>query len=396
MQRLFCIVIILCLNTGVSFSQSSFGTNLGRICEFDAANAKGLMDTGNFIITSEEISYSVDANGGRDVSYRYKIKKLTQTRNNTFGLSLRRRGMDGYGDYPVNTLNVFVNNRLTQVTYVKTSYDGHHYDDNGNLIPLEIDWEGEEGWEMNMVHWFTAYKGWYYFDADFSVSGDTNIEISYRTVLDGTGIQYDSHPFWLPVSNNAEFKVTIENNYNENFIYSITDCRPTEGLISENWKLEKPKQNTIEITYIPVWHSQNKLFYIKFSSLYRPYGSPHYYFFDIIHYDNNFQERLSTGSGVYLMPYSYYGDRWSDNISRRELMQYEFIFLNRGQLRIMRNAFYAVYKYRFNDNLLNEIFYEPYLPVPDYWFNTNFSGRLLSPIERRNIEIIQNLENRME
>jgi hypothetical protein len=261
---------------------------------------------------------------------------------------------------------------------------------------LEIDWEKE--WENYMSEWFTnAYRGWYYFNVDFPASGEADIEINYRAVLDfDTIIKYNSQPFWLPISNNAEFKVTIENNFNQSFIYSITGCEPTDRLITETWKLEKPKQNTIVITYIPGWHSQNKEFYIRFSSRYRPSGSPHNYFFDIIHYDTQYR---SPRLGVYLVPFNYWGsggDNWSDNISLRELRQYELIFLNRWQLRIIRNTFYAVYKYRFNDNVLNEIFYEPYLPVPDYWFNTNFTEKLLSPIERRNIEIIQNLENRVE
>jgi len=82
------------------------------------------------------------------------------------------------------------------------------------------------------------------------------------------------------------------------------------------------------------------------------------------------------------------------DLSQRELGQYELIFLNREQLRIMRNAFYAIYKYRFNDKKLSEIFYDRiYEKIPDSWYNTNFSENLLSPIERKNIEIIQNLEN---
>jgi hypothetical protein len=101
------------------------------------------------------------------------------------------------------------------------------------------------------------------------------------------------------------------------------------------------------------------------------------------------------------VPFNYwgsgYGDRLSDNISKRELRQYELIFLNRWQLRIIRSAFFAVYKYRFNDAILIEMLYDNFgdrgWSIPDNWFNANFKETTLSPTERRNIEIIQNLEN---
>jgi hypothetical protein len=379
------------MNTGISFSQSGFGTSLGRICEFDAANVKGLMDTGNFIITSELISYSIDTNGGRDVSYMYKIKKLTQTRNNTFGLSLRRRGMEGRGDYPVNTLNILLNGRRTQVSYVETSYDGHHYDEDGNRMPLDINWEDDPG--VQMAQYFTAYKGWYYFNVDFLVSNEVEVEISYKTVLDDTGIQYDSHPFWLSVSNNAEIKVTVENNFNERFIRSITGCEPTDRLVSKNWNLEKPRQNMFVITYIPTWFSEKKGISIIFNYLYPKTTMPSSHFFTIIPRDSWMSRHYEEG--IYLGSFDYSYGRSPENISLRLLGTYELIFLNGWQLRIIRNAFYARHRYRFKDNELNQLFYESTLNLyyNNELFNENFTEDIISPLERMNIEIIQNLEN---
>jgi hypothetical protein len=399
MKKLFCIIIFLCLNIGLSFSQEWRGTYLGRICEFDAANVKGLMDTGKFIINSEQISYSLGENGV-DVSYRYRIKKLTQTGNNTFGLSLRNRGMESRGDVPVNTLNVLVNGKRTQVSHIQIMHDyGDIYDDNGNIA--EIDWEKE--WETYYSVMFTnAYRGWYYFNVDFPVSGEADIEISYKTILDDTGIRYNSYPFWLPVSNDAEIKVTIVNNLKESFIRTIVGCEPRNSLITENWKLEKPGQNRIVITYTPTWFtgnfSQEKIVSIIFDPLYPAMAMPSSNFFHIV-------SRVPVSYSDYGKEGVYLGSSstgLAENISRRELGTYELIFLNSWQLRLIRNAFYALHGYRFRDSVLNELLYESGINIYrhdiynyhiDNWYNENFTEADLSPVERRNVEIIQNLEN---
>jgi hypothetical protein len=404
-RRFFCIVIFLCLNIGLLFSQEWRGTYLGRICEFDTANVKGLMDTGKFIIISEQISYSLGENGV-DVSYRYRIKKLTQTGNNTFGLSLRNRGMEGRGDVPVNTLNVLVNGSRTQVSHIETerNYYGQLYDDNGNI--MEIDWDNE--WEDYMSEVFTnAYRGWYYFNVDFPISGEADIEISYRTILDDTGIRYNSYPFWLPVKNDAEIKVSIENNLNESFIRTIIGCEPRNSLITENWKLEKSRQNRIVITYTPTWFTENfsqkKIVSIIFDPLYPAWTMPSSNFFHIVSRAPESAYHHYGNDGVYLGSESTGYGRRADNISRRVLGTYELIFLNSWQLRLIRNAFYALHGYRFRDSELNELLYESGINIYRYdiynyhihdnWYNENFTEDVISPIERRNIEIIQNLEN---
>ena len=62
----------------------------------------------------------------------------------------------------------------------------------------------------------------------------------------------------------------------------------------------------------------------------------------------------------------------------------------------MRNSFYARHKYRFNDPELIDLLYFNFgAPdyLPDSWFNAYFTDDTLSPMEKRNIEIIQELEH---
>jgi hypothetical protein len=390
-------IILFLFSAWLSFANSWNGTYLGRISEFDAENAIGLVDTGNFIITFEHISYSLDEAGGIDVSYHYKLKRTSRNINTIFGLSLRNRGIEMRGDVEVDTLNVLVNYRKTDVFFVRYSYDAIGsviFNDNG--IPIDVDWNNDEDFNKYFEKTiFEGYRGWYYFKVDFFDADEVDIRINYQTILDDTSIRYNSHPFWIPIANNTNLEVTIENSYNESFLSYITDCNPTDTLVTKNWILNKPGQNKINIIFTSSWFSERKEVNIGFSSIYTPRGSPSFHFFHVIWWDD-----IYTGSyheyGVFLCSRKQTGGYrcLSDNISRRELAPYELIFLNRWQLRIMRNAFYARHRYRFSDNTLNYFLYELYYDnyIEDR-YNSNFSEEVFSPIERRNIEIIQRLEN---
>jgi hypothetical protein len=377
---------------GLSFAQEK-STYLSRICEYNIENAIGLEETGNFIITFEHISYSLNNNFELNVLYHYKIRKMAQIGNNTFGLSLRRHQHSRDGDVELDTLDVLVNDKKTNAIYKETSYDV--IDD--NFEPVKINMSNEEDVEKYLgKSIFNGYKGWYYFNVDFQNSDEIDIKINYKTVFgdkifNDDAIRYDSRPFWIPVSGDAEIKIVIENKKNEAFLSSIAGWEPLDTLDTENWELKKLSENTISITYAPAWYSKNKGLSIVFSDLYRSHGSPNVHYFEIVR-DEEFIGR-APANGIYLSSSSFE----ENNIINRELGKYELIFLTKWQLRIMRNTFYALHKYRFNDNLLNQIFYEDYYEhYNEDWFNKNFSTETLSLIERKNIEIIQNLENLLE
>jgi hypothetical protein len=396
MSNVIKTLVILCFSVNLSFAGED-STYLSRICEFDVNNTIGLENTGNFEITFEHISYSIHETYELDISYRYKIRKITQTENNYFGLSLRSRGHFGGGgvsDAKVNTLNITVNGRSTRAMYINSPYA--IIDNDFNTI--NIDFNNREDMDKYFGDYLSnGYIGWYYFNVDFAESAEADIIINYETNFIGDPIRYNSRPFWIPVSGNAEIKMRIENNANNEFLSSITGCSPKDTLVTENWTLEKLNQSTVLITYAPLFYSESKGIRAGFSYLYEGLGSPNNHFFEIIRsVDWAGGTPWFLEDGVHLK-YAFFGQTGGDNISRRELAQYEFIFLNNWQLRIMRNAFYARYRYRFRDDTLNEIFYGLY--INDYYFNANnfynanFTESMLSPVERRNIQIIQRLEN---
>jgi hypothetical protein len=366
------------------------GTFLGRIVEFDSENIIGLMETGNYLITHEHISYILDKNGMIEVTYQYTIQKITHSGNNTFGLSLRNRTHDGglVYDIPVNELSIIANGNHIGINHVESPHI--IFDDNG--IPIEFDWNNNE------EHWrfiTSGYLGWYYFTLDFQPDDELNITIKYQT-SDPVCMRYNSHPFWIPVANTAELTVTIENNFNELFLTTITNCRPRGTLITENWRLEKPSQAQLIITYTSGWFSKNKGVFIDFSSIHEPRGSPSLHFLSVVWEGLYFPDNIER-HGVFIhdfdRPISWYPNR---NLSLYELEPYELVFLNRWQLRIIRNAFYARHKFRFNDPELIQFLYYNFSSreyFPDSFFNMNFTEETLSAIERKNIEIIQRLEN---
>jgi len=216
-------LVILCFSVNLSFADEN-STYLSRICEFDVNNTIGLENTGNFEITFEHISYSIHETHELDISYRYKIRKITQTENNYFGLSLRNRGhFDGGGvsDAEVNTLNITVNGGSTRVIYINSPYDIIDNDFNA----INRDFNNRE--DMNKYfgdYLDNGYIGWYYFNADFAESAEADIIINYRTKYIGDRIRYNSRPFWIPVSGNAEIKIRIDNNGNYAFLSSVTGC----------------------------------------------------------------------------------------------------------------------------------------------------------------------------
>jgi hypothetical protein len=389
MSKIIKIAIILCFCADLSYAS----TFLSRICEFDVETVMGLESNGNFIIRSEFISYHFNEDYSVNIVYQYIIKKVLPSENNTFGLSIRNRGHDGglISDEKVDVLNIMVNGINVRANYSDSPYE--IIDDNFNII--YPDWATEEIFgEYHYQYTVNGYLGWYYFNVDFSNSDEASIEIKYTTRM-GNGIRYDSRPFWIPVSNDAEMKILIENKMNHRFLSYVTGCEPMDTLVTDTWRLVKVDSNTVEITYKPVWYIENKRIDVWFSYDYEFSASPNDHFFEINFIDMDYSNRTP---GVYLTASSYTYNRNTGRryLSQVELGQYEFIFLNRWQLRIMRNAFYAVYRYRFNDQTLNEVlYYHRYWgdPIPDSWFNTNFRETLLSPMERRNIEIIQDLEN---
>ena len=76
-------------------------------------------------------------------------------------------------------------------------------------------------------------------------------------------------------------------------------------------------------------------------------------------------------------------------LSEELIKQQDLFFLSNDQLRLLRNAFYAIHGYDFKSQDLKEYFsgFSWYKPNP------NFSESDFTEIERKNIELIRQMEN---
>ena len=79
-------------------------------------------------------------------------------------------------------------------------------------------------------------------------------------------------------------------------------------------------------------------------------------------------------------------------LSEELIKQQDLFFLSNDQLRLLRNAFYAIHGYDFKSQDLKEYFsgFSWYKPNP------NFSESDFTEIERKNIELIRQMENQEE
>jgi len=393
-------IITLCFNVALAHSQDMrYTTILGRILEFDIENIMPLMATGNYAIAYEHISYLIDENGNLDITYHYRIRRVTEMGTGTFALALRYRPLIGGGFWigQEDTINIFINDNQIETAFVHSPY--MYFSSDG--IPLEY---LEEGLEPPIS---STHYGWHYFSIDFSASDEVDVRISYQTILtvfDGAEINYDSRPFWIPKIDGVELGITIENNYNWLFLSEVTDIDPMNSLVSQNWRIEKPRQNRVIITYAPIWFSENQRILISFLNLFPEADNdwwPHFLRVSVRHpiYGSNWI--LEEGVHIRQFPFPGRPNR-PGNISQRELGLYELIFLNNWQLRIIRNAFFARHRFMFRNETLNQLFYQSTISnrfggftsgIPENWFYENFNFETLSPIEKKNIEIIQRLES---
>lgn len=81
--------------------------------------------------------------------------------------------------------------------------------------------------------------------------------------------------------------------------------------------------------------------------------------------------------------------------SKIEIPKIKLFFLNRKQLSILRNAFYALHGYNFKNNELKEFFFNN-LDGYSELVKKGFDEKSFNEIERKNIELIRELENAKE
>jgi len=85
-------------------------------------------------------------------------------------------------------------------------------------------------------------------------------------------------------------------------------------------------------------------------------------------------------------PLPYYFYYWNETFKQNDLW-----YLTKGELRILRNLFYALHGYDFNDSGLLNYFLSHF---GSYTVNPSFNENMLTETERQNIKIIQDEENK--
>ena len=210
-------------------------------------------------------------------------------------------------------------------------------------------------------------------------SSSRSIVISYRNLQSGTSplnmnywhnIHLYKNPNGEPV--NMSFAYNASRNP-ELYISSIDIKNSRDESVLKSMNVERSDKKTTKWSFrLPDYISSENNEYLKVSLLY--YG-------------------LDTeDSHLYI---SHNGDTiyWNnEDLMTKLIKQQDLFFLSNDQLRLLRNAFYAIHGYDFKSQDLKEYFsgFSWYKPNP------NFSESDFTEIEWKNIELIRQMENQEE
>jgi len=88
----------------------------------------------------------------------------------------------------------------------------------------------------------------------------------------------------------------------------------------------------------------------------------------------------------------------SEKLDEKELSLKDLFYLSSNHLRLLRNAFYAIHGYPFKDKDLYVYFNNIFKNVSNsnYKINPKFSESVFNEVERKNIELIKEMENMKE
>jgi hypothetical protein len=173
-----------------------------------------------------------------------------------------------------------------------------------------------------------------------------------------------------------------------NIINTHEYLRSLQELETDLMRIQKPNSNTIKIEFTDYFmDNYQRSFFIRTKRWEYSTGNWPY-----IMLSQTLNGHLEPNSS-WEINLNFIDERTGDlgaytNITQRELGIYEFIFLTRNQLRVMRNAFFARHGFAFQSHDLQNIFETLWRYQP----NPNFHESMLTEIDRANIAIIQRLE----
>lgn len=209
------------------------------------------------------------------------------------------------------------------------------------------------------------------------------IEINYSTI----GYANISKLYRINFAKNIQYyskykrKVSVENSSDIYFIGKISSY-----YTDFNGEYEKEilnlANNYVNTKDIKIAHKNNEISfdYENFEAT-----NLNIYLYLFIGYPPYSAYSFSTDSVVFIMNEPVY-------FSQTEIPKLNLFFLNKKQLWLLRNAFYALHGYKFNNNELT-IFYSKNLEGYNKLIERGFNENLLNDIERKNINLIKEIEN---
>ena len=301
-------------------------------------------------------------------------------------------GIEGYTVSPIElkgTDNFYLNNETCKVNGIKfqTIY--------------KFDFENENI-KIDAKLTFTGSGATGSFEQEFPIPKDLNIyingeKISYEVLYNDEIIDENNNDFFdkripgeVAFSFFSKKNTIIEISYSNDCIISIIESENIYTYYSD-----KIKDSTK--FFLILENHDNKKF-ISFRNLFSIQKNNNKWEIDFSYKDFELiAERISKEPFIITLNiYNFGFDEESyfyyPIISTEYLLKQDLFFLSNEQLRQLRNAFYAIHGYNFKSQDLKEYFsgFSWYKPNP------NFSESDFTEIERKNIELIRQMENQKE
>jgi hypothetical protein len=348
---------------------------VSRICEYPEEQYSE-----NIYIISEDVYIDINQNYEYTARYEYLIKNRGDTIVIPLGFFFRPLPQSGgtFEDKP-EIVHFKINDEKINPIIVQTESLP-----NNDRVVADV--------------WFDrVIIGWIYTSIQFGENEVIKIELLYTSNYNqsqyGPAINYESYPFLLKTGDDTVTNIHIVNNWDDIYFTGITSksnvfensfssfdvLRQNKTLSSDLYAISKINEKSWLISvsknfvdkYAPFFG-----FYFILKKTWSPSGLTPYFSVE----DNGVLIYLRDGQDEKII-----------NISETVVDMTLLIFMTNNQLRLIRNAFYARHHYPFHD--INLVSFFSYNSRGYYSANDAFNEKMLTEIERSNIEIIKNLEN---
>lgn len=328
--------------------------------------------------------------------------------------------------------NVTINNEIVSFSSekMKVTYHLKNSSDNSILLPIVIKCYPQDGarWLATPALTPDDFK---IFEGDSEI--DYMVKFNGKTFIKGDapserGDGVSEIVFQLAFLPNEEKSLTVS--YENEARMLKNDFDTDDRLVERHFFHPESKKKTAvyspDDASLSSWYGYNLLdFLLTYSSSFQEWDAHKYFIvndFARIYVNDNFQWRLAVPSDVnevvcrqnYFCPsqdFSYYHLLYNihnfeenvylgfrdKNLSKELLSKSDLFTLSKRQLSILRNSFYARHGYNLKNKELREYFEANCREQGvEYKVNPKFSESVFNEVERKNIELIKEMENMKE